>query len=673
MTKEEEKEFEELALLEEFELEESKKKNYAPSVEEMAAAKAATEPSTGEALATGWIEGTPFLKDAVAAYDGMSEAMEEDDVNFDSVYGNYKEKLDETNQDINAVQEQAPWTAGAGEVVATVGQLAGAGAVLKGGALTAKGVQMGSAVGVGAAQQLSRSEDRGVSDVLVGGAIGGVSEVAGNYLMSGVKKGGKYLMDKADDIGANAAKKILGIGNVSSKKSFAKHLVRTSQKESEFLGDVLTQRMDGELVINFGETPERMLDKVKLQKGKLGSKIGNLYKKVDAEHDIKIDIEDLKSSLSDDVVSPFMASDDPGMNAIGQDLDNYIQSIGRKSKGIKKEVTPEGTKLIEEFGFDESWNLTRVHKLQKDIRKRIETIYKKNGLDLNASKEQQRRVATSLGKHMDEVLDTISSDADDVIKMVKKDRVQYGNMRTVEDSLEAELYRAKDDPAAILKEAFGMRSLMISGAASAGVGPAGMVAGPVMNRILNSPKTPLYMASGLKKIATVIQAAPTGEIASKLNTAALMSNDKFKDTLYGVIGEINLKQQPLPRSAKEIKMRHDDVRNFIKMKQPSSLADFDTVMETNDEGSIGAFMDQISKIPGADKLFEPGIGIDGVVHSPEDKQVLELQLKQSDIPGAQRIQMLNALRSNGIVPNMDEVVKPQPKVHIPRAKKIQDY
>ena len=84
-------------------------------------------------------------------------------------------------------------------------------------------------------------------------------------------------------------------------------------------------------------------------------------------------------------------------------------------------------------------------------------------------------------------------------------------------------------------------------------------------------------------------------------------------------------------------------------------------------------MDQVSKAPGADKFFEPGIGFDGVVYSEEDKQQLELQLKEANIPGAQRIQMINALRKSGIVPDMNSVLQAQPKQHVPRAKKIQDY
>ena len=665
--------------LEEYEQEllKAQKPQYAPSVEQMEEAKAAVEPTTGEALAAGVVEGIPFLKDAVSAYDGMADAVEDDNFSMEQAYANYKENLDETNKDLNNVREQAPYTMAAGEIAGTAATLATGAAALRGAGaaktLTPYGINVASAIGTGAAQQLSRSQDRGFEDVVVGGTVGGLAEVGGQYLVRGVKKGGRYLMDKTDDINATSIKRIFGMDTVSSKRQFAKHLERTNQKESEFLGDVLTQKLDDTMVVKFSDTPERMVSKINVRQNQLGEDLAKMYKQVDAEYKVDIDLEDLKSSLSDDVAAPFLQSDDPGMQQIGSELDQYIQSIGRKVKGVKREVTPEGTKLIEDVNYQDTWNLTRVWKLQKDIRKRIETIYKKNGLDLNASKEQQRQVATSLGRHMDEVLDSVSNEADDVIGMIKNTRKQYGNLSQVKESVESKMFRSQDDPMQVLKESIGFRSLFISGAATSAFGPAGMIAGPVGVRIINSPKTPLYLSEGLKSIANVVSAAPTGSIASRLNTAAIMNNDKFSDYVYGSIAEINMSQNPLPRSAEQIRLRADDVRHYLKMELPTQVAGFDEALESNSDAVLNAYMDQISRSPGANKFFQPGVGFDGIVYSEEDKQQLELQLKEANIPGAQRIQMLNALRKNGIVPNMDQAVQAQPKRHVPRTKKIQDY
>jgi len=342
LTPEEIQELKELEELEQLEALERGQRDFTPSQEDMDKAKAAVEPSTGEALAGGFVEGIPFLKDAVSAYDGISEAMEDENFSFEKAYSNYKEQLDDTNRDLKNAQEQAPVAFAGGEIGATAASLAAGGAALKGAGaastLTPLGINVASGVGVGAAQQLSRSEDRGLTDVAVGGTIGLASEIGGHYLMKGVKQGGRYLLDKGEDVGARAVKKLLGIGNVTSKKQLFKHLKRTKQKESEFLNNILTQKMKNsdELVVNFSDKPERMLDKIKLHKSDIGERIGKSYKEIDATHKVEVDIQSLKNSLTDDVVSPFWASDDPGMNKIGDDLAEYIDKIGSSRASIKK-------------------------------------------------------------------------------------------------------------------------------------------------------------------------------------------------------------------------------------------------------------------------------------------------------------------------------------------------
>lgn len=672
-------ELEELAQLEELEAQEQ---SFAPSIEEMDQARAAVEPTTGEALSGGFIEGVPFLKDAVASYDGIADAMEDDNLSFDAAYGNYKENLDEIDRDLSNAEAQSPATFMAGEIAGTAGALVGGGAALKGagaaGTLTPLGMVAATGAGVGAAQGLSRSRDRGVSDVLVGGTIGAVSEVVSPLIGKGIKKGGRYLLDKAGDIKAGAVKKILGIGNVSTKKSFHKHLKRTNQKESVFLNDILTQKMKGsdELVLNFNEKPELMIDKIKIRRNEIGDKIGKSYKQIDEAHKIEINLEELKSGLTDDVVAPFMRSDDPGMVEIGAELNDFINKLGHRSKGIKKEFKDGVLNSSEEIVIDEKWGLARTHKLQKDIRKRIETIYKKNGLDLNASKEQQRQVATSLGKHMDEVLETVSSEADDLVGKIKKDRLQFGNMSTIKETLEADLYRSKGDSMSALKEFVSTRNVLISGIISGGftgvIGPAGLVAGPILTSIIHSPKTPLYLAKGLQSLGNVVSASPTGEIATKVNSAALMNNKKFKDTMYGVIGEMNLKSDPIQRTSEDVINKQADIRHYIKANQPSALKGFDDAIKAGPE-AINAYMDGVSKIDGVQDMFEDGVGFDGKVYSKEDKATLKHQLKLSNVPGAQRVQLINDLEANGTIPDMTQVVEAPPKQHVSRTKKIHDY
>jgi hypothetical protein len=614
-----------------------------------------------ESASAGFIEGVPFMKDAVAAYDGMAESMEEG-FSFSDAYGNYKENLDEINKDINQAEKDNPGSFMVGDITGGVSTLS-LGAGFKG------------AAAVGAASGLSRSEDRSVTDAVVGATVGiageGVMRVGGQV----IKKGGKYLMDKADDLGANAVKKILGIDNVSMSKQVYKHLKRTNQKESDFLSDVLTKKMkDGdELVVDFRDKPQRMLEKIGLKRRELGEDLGSLYKKVDQEFDVKINIDDLKESLKDDILPQFKLSDDPGMQDIGLDLEKYIERIGTKVSAIKEEVTPEGTKLIRDITSEDTFNLSRVHKLQKDIRKRIESIYRKNGLDLNASKEQQRQVASSLGRHMDEILETVSTPDKKIMNTVMKKRKEFGNMATIEEAVEKLTFRKPDDPMSQLKELLQMRSIFLSGAGYGVAGPAGAAAGAGLNKIINSPKTPVYLAEGLKKVGSIMESMPAGRIASKINTAAMLQNDAFRDKVYGVVAEVNLTTQPVARSAASVIERQADFRHIIKSELPTSLADFEEAIESGNPETINAFMDNISKTPEVSKFFEQGIGFDGKVYNEEDKMQLERQVRQTDMPAIQRIEMLDNLRKENKIPDLNNIVQLPAKGHVPRTKKVHDY
>ena len=103
------------------------------------------------------------------------------------------------------------------------------------------------------------------------------------------------------------------------------------------------------------------------------------------------------------------------------------------------------------------------------------------------------------------------------------------------------------------------------------------------------------------------------------------------------------------------------------------LQEFDALLEQDSDAALAGFLDNVSKMEGLNKLFEPGIGFNGKVYSPEDKAQLETQIKQTDIPAAQRMQLLQELRKEGLIPDFDQIIPEEPVQHVPRNRKIQDY
>lgn len=653
--------------------------NYAPTLSEMEEAKKQVEPTTGEALAAGWVEGVPFLKDAVSAYDGIAETIEEGG-SFEDGYARYEDKLNDVNKDLNAVEAHSPWTMAAGEIAGTTATMLAGGAALKGAGagatLTQKGIGAVSAVGTGALSQLSRSEDRGPEDLLIGAGLGAAGEVGAHYIGKAAKKSGQYLMDKADDMYALATKKILGLETAASSRQFRKYLKQNNMKESEFLNSVLTRRMQDsdELVVSLGkDSPGRMLDKTEVYLEQTGKKLGQIYKKVDDKFDVQINLNKLKESVIDDVVEPMLKNDDPDMQDIGEALQKYINRIGITVKSAKKEVTPEGTKLIEDMTYDPSWNLQRVHQLQVNIRKKLESLFKQKNIPIDSSKEQQRKVAASLGTHMDEILDAVSSEGDDVLNEVLKTRKEFSSMAMIKDTLEDTIHRKKDDPLQSLKEAISFKSLLAGGIAAKYVGAPGMLVGPAFSKMMNDPNTPVYLSKGMETIAKTIQQVPGGRIAARLNSAALQNNDYFEKTLYGLVAEQNLKANRVPRNTQNIRDYTQDIRHYLKAQDRGMLRQFDIALESGSEDALGAFLDGVSKAPGANQFFEEGVGFNGKVYTDDDKMALERQLRMTDMPAAQRMEMMENLRSGGIIPDFNNIVQPQPIKHQPRTKKLKDY
>lgn len=682
-------------------------KNYAPTLSEMEEAKAdantkyvqeikrmgikpSAEPDETEvgipftdasidvptqAMASGWVGGIPFLKDAVSAYDGIAETIEEGG-SFEDGYARYEDKLNNVNKDLNTVEHHSPWTMAAGEIAGTTATMLAGGAALKaagaGATLTAKGIGAVSAVGTGALSQLSRSEDRGPEDLAIGAGLGVAGEVGAHYVGKGVKKVGSYVMDKADDIYAAATRKILGMDNVTSSKAFKNMLEQHNIKESHFFENVLTARMkdSDELVIDIAkDAPDRMLDKLTLHRKALGKELGQMYKSVDT----KVDVVKAKRRLIAEVTDPLYASKDTKYHAIADEVRKYIESLGKRPSGVKKEITPEGTKIIEDMRFDTEWSLTDLHGLQKDIRNRVKNIFKKAVVSAKEADEYDRQVATGIGNIMDDVLEGASTENDNLLGKVIEKRREFGSMKYLENTLEAKSHRKFDDPMSALKEAISFKSLLAGGIAAKYVGAPGLLVGPAFSRMINDPNTPVYLSKGMESIAKTIQEVPGGRIAARVNSAALQNNDYFEKTLYGLVAEQNLKANRIPRNTQSIRDYSEDIRHYLKAEDREMLRSFDIALESENPDALGAFLDGVSKAPGANQFFEEGVGFDGKVFTEDDKMALERQLKMTDMPATQRMEMMENLRSNGIIPDFNTIVQPQPQKHQPRTKKLKDY
>lgn len=626
------------------------------------------EPSTMEALSAGFVEGVPFMKDAIAGVDAVTEQVaSEDPLNLDQFVDRYRDNMEDINRTINMSEELAPGTTMAGDIVGGAVSSVPAGLALKGAAL------------VGAASGLSRSEDRGLEDVVSGAALGVGGQVAGQALGKAVKAPlaatGKFLKARADE----AISAVIGADRAYGASRLFNRLKISGQSKEEFINSV---RKTG--IIQAGDDSASTLTKVTQVKEKVGKELGTFYKQVDDQFKPEIDVKSMKQRLNDDVVAPFANSDDPGMREVGESLTKYIDDLGVKRSNMKSVLKPSGAtdangqpimvkEITEDIIQDEVWTLSRTHQLQKDIRNRISSIFKNRGVDATNAKEQQRKVAASIGEIIDDTLDTVSTPENPVFNQVKDLRLKFGNMATIEELVENKLAKSADDPMSMVKQMFGFRSMLLTGLGANVAGPAGAVAGFALNKVINDPKTPTYIANGLPAIASKITGDMSGKIASRLTLASTLSSDKFRTALEGSIAEVNLKSNPISRNTQEALTSSKDIQKLLKYHRPSMLKAYNKLLESGNETDMAAFLDGLSKSEEAQPFFQEGVGFNNMVFDPQDKATLEKQLRNTDMPTIERMKLLKDMHENGNIPDTSKVEPRQPNKYVPRNKDEFNY
>jgi hypothetical protein len=648
--------------LEEYEKELQAQSNLAPSAEQMEQARAEVEPTTMEAVSAGIVSSVPGLKQGMEAYDAMAAEMQEDDVSFDDVYGKYKDGLDETNKTIAASKEQAPVATGLGEVVGTGATLVAGGVALKGAGagrvLTERGMGYATAASVGAAQQMSQEDTLNPSAAVRGAAIGVAAQAGGELVGKGIKAAASSVKQGMDKVQSMSIKRLLGVWKGAHKQSMEKTIARTGQTEDDFLRSVISRtNKEGNPIINFKAKPSENVKSVKSYMNEVGNKLDDLYSSLDDK--AEVDLNHLKEVLKQEHAS-FSGTEDA--IKLSDDMARFIDNLGVGKINQKFEIKDGVETMSYELASPDKVSVKKLHQIQKTITEYIERSYERN--TITVLDKHKQALAASLRKANQQAIKGVD---DQVYNSVRGLNKEYSNMSVVKDSLNS---MSKNEN---VSSQFASLTDIISIGIGSQAGPVGAIAAPAIKRLAASPKTHLAMAKGYNKVASIIEASPMGEIASRIATASLMNSETLETELNSLVGEINLKQSPVARNSQDVQAKQMDIRHIIRKHQPESLGDFDKVMASGDPGQIGAFMDQMSKTEGVAKFFETGVGFDGIAHTAEDRQMLEEQLKMHDMPASQRMNMLESLRSNGIVPQLDQVQPTPQKVYVPKPLREEDY
>lgn len=617
---------------------------------------AKVEPTTVEALSTGFVEGVPFMKDAISGVEAIGEEIaSEDPLSIDGAVDKYRTKLEEANDTINKAEEMAPIATGVGDFVGSLASLPIGGA---------KG-----ATAVGALSGLSRSEDRSARDLAAGAALGLGGYGVGQALSKGARSVSNAMSRKAAEMGDESLLGILGANKAGGAQSINRHIKRNGGDANDLLKTI---RSKG--IVQAGDSEQDILTKVMAAKKESGANIGAFFREVDEVYKPEIPAQSIRNRVESEVASDFLASSDPGTREIGESLISFSEHMGRKSVKQNKVMKHSGKYLpsgapemipeITEEIIDEPFNMVKLHKMQSDITKRIHSIFKRNSVDATAAKEQERLVASKIRNIIDE---TIEENSPEAIGMLRGLRKTHGNLATVGDLVEDKVAKATQDVTGGLQQFLRSKTVPIALGTVVG-GPTGAGIALAADFLIRHPKTPSYIATGMPKVAKLLQVNPAGKMAAKLSAAAHMSSDRFNKALRSVIAEMHLTEDPLPRDIDEVLKRRDDISNYLLEDQPTLYKEWMEVVDNGEPDDVARFMDKVSSTRSGRKFVQNGMGWSGRAYSETDKAAVERQLKNTPMPAAHRQKLLNALRKDGTIPNEEEIPQREPKKYAPSPK-----
>jgi len=467
-------------------------------------------------------------------------------------------------------------------------------------------------------------------------------------------------------------RKMIGATNTSTKGRWSSHFSKTSASKSiveaetegvERLLNATTK--DGNLVVVTDSYDQTAINALKAKK-EIGGKLGNIVKNMDEDFD-KVAADDLKEAILNKVLNKGETEAEQIYNAKVRRVveQNIIPHKKVSTNSITKYVPEESSilgpdgkpvkKMIEvtERQFEEIPHKYTAQELQKlKLDSADQLAFKPDGTVKVDGPD--RAVYEAFREFSDSVLE----EASDVYKTVNRD---WSDMHILVDTAsEAARFDKSTAPRFVKKVAetvatFGRNETVKSNAMKANAVVVGLDA------MKGAEGFNPQMEPRIQKIKDYVSIHPDSVYTKRMIMAAMTADhtgntsyDAVTDTIDAISAEISLMESPLKRNINDIKAKSDLVLDIIDFYSPMQADALREALENRDDESVRMMMDQASKMPEVSQIFEDGRGIDGRVFSEEDKQVLRDEVESMDISLKQKLQHLDQLNKQGLVPQVEE-------------------
>jgi len=607
-----------------------------------------------ESAVAGSVEGVPFLKDALSAGMAVAESSNED---FGERYNKNKAEWDKY---LNEAEGENPVAFTLGDIGGGVGLPMGAG--------------LKAATAFGAASGLSRSEDRDFTDLLVGGAIGFGGGIIGKGISKGISKFGEVFSKS----GKKGALEAAGAITPKTRKAVNKHaetyLTKTGTKNDAVLSmadDVINAKaLDGKPILKSPfQDPNITASRTMEAKKVVGKQIGDVLQEADGAplkgeeiYDqiilgLGVDDAAIKSVESEGKRSVLLKI----RQKIHKDFFSHNKStkIGEKTITRQGELGEEIVSKVDEMAdipVFKDRTLKQLHKLKTELGDTLSAKARnavKGGEGLSADEVALRE---NLG-----VLSDIISDNVEKSGISSKESFQVLNRKwrtldIVQEMSDDVANKSFGGPYEHLKNAIATKGLIMGGISTTVGASRGAAAGIslAVNEVLNSPKTPAVLAVGFKKIGNFLAGNPNSEYAKKIMIAASLSSDDLRLAVDSVASRITLMESAVARTAEDVKNKSDYILPILDDENPELAKQLREAINIDDDTTIGAIMNGVSKLPGSKEFIAEGQGWDGKVYSAEEKAQLTGEVNSMDISLQQKLKHKKALQISGTIPQIEQ-------------------
>jgi len=631
-----------------------------------------------DAIANGFIEGVPFLKDAAALGTSLTDVLSNKQSSnaIDEISEGYYKNLESFNKDLEKSRQKHPNYVLGGEVGASI-----ATSIAIPGVNTFRGNILH-----GALQGLSSSERRTAQDALAGGTTALVFDRLGAITGAGFKAVGKGI----DTLASGSIQEAAGGLNKSGISEINRYIRKTGQTAQEFSDrlfskelietDLLGNVTRREPLFMVGQSFEDTLDKVQILKHQTGKQMGSILKSFDDVKETHIRSDDLFHSLKTNISDRLQSSADTDTKKIGKEAEKYIQGLMYDKKTSQKMISKDGIldmEVVDELVAKPDWTLSKVHNLQTDISAFIKQRFDKlpAAPDPTSLAQQKQEMVDSIRELIENKVDEASHSIDslslDTFKGIKKD---FGNLAVSEKLLEKAAASQGAGPMGMLKNLIKTKGLIVSGVANyAGLDPVTSFAlGGALNQFLASPQAPASMAVGIKKLSEGLERLPDPKIIrSILNNVDGTMHD-FNDSIASGIAHYSLIQSPIQRSLNSLEQKKELIISAARAEAPQIAEELRKAYDSNNIEGVAAILESVEGGPEMIKYIAPGVGFDGRVFTPESKALLIKDIDKANLPLAQSLKLKEMVKQQGIIPDLKKVRQPEVKWK-PRDKKNPKY